>query len=142
MTVSPSPPSGVQTGVPLKRPLGITLLAIFYVLGGLVFVFGGIQSFLGGTYSFQLYVAFVWLALGWGMWKGKGWAWTLFLIDIVATFFLIVFSSLTVPTNLPFFGQLTYSLGTLAIDVLFFYYATRKNVKAFFGKTSIKSEFV
>jgi len=61
------------------------------------------------------------LGLGYGLWTGKGWAWTLALI----------FSILGILGGII---SLPEGVVSIIIDILIIYYLTRAHVKQFFGK--------
>lgn len=138
-----TPPTGAtrydaqKTGRP-ERPLGVTIIAVLEALGGLVLlgsgsfllIFGSFSSvgagFMVGAFAGALGGLLIILGLlsfifAWGIWKGKGWAWTLTLIF----------------TILGLIGALvSFNIISLLIDVIILYYLTRPQVKAFFGKGS------
>ena len=82
-----------------SRPFGITLLAVLHVLQAIVFFLGGIaliaigafirrgifgmHRFLGGAASLIgvviIVVGLLYFGLAWGLWGGRGWAWTVSL---------------------------------------------------------------
>ena len=127
-----------------QRPTGVAILAILDflggelgILGGLVLVvvggagvlsslgygvFSGLVSVVGG---FFMLVGILALAVGWGMWTGKGWAWMLALV----LYGLGVLSGIASLAG----GSLSSIVGLL-IDVLLIWYLFRPNVKAYFGR--------
>ena len=135
----------------MSRPLGVTLLAILHVLQailafivGLVLVtvgaflprflvrmprlfrYTGLVEVIGGV---VIMVALLYLLLSYGLWSGKGWAWT---VSLILAGLGIVFSL----TALIVRGGLG-AIITLILDAVIIYYLTRINVKAFFGKAQI-----
>ena len=139
----PTPPTGAtqydtqKTGRQ-ERPLGVTIIAVLEALGGLVLLglgavlltFGSfftlgagfmIGAFAGALGGLSLIVGLLSFIFAWGIWNGKGWAWTLTLIF----------------TILGLIGALiSFNIISLLIDVIILYYLTRPQVKAFFGKSS------
>jgi len=133
-----------------EKPFGVTILAILEVLSGLFelgvgallliaagFIGGmaaempevpelpglaglitGIIAFIGIVFVILGLIAFL---IAYGLWTGKGWAWTLCLILSIIG---IILSILSLPGGV---------IG-LIIDILILYYLTRPHVKAFFGK--------
>jgi hypothetical protein len=122
------------------RPTGIAIIAILEILVGLLAAAGGalivgvasssvLNSYGVGMFSgiiaviggFAIIIGLFAIFVGWGMWTGKGWAWTLALV-------LYILGAL--------FGILTLPIGIvgLVIDLLLIWYLYRPHVKAFFGK--------
>jgi len=129
----------------ISRPLGITLLAVLHILQAVLLLLGGIAlmalgafvargvfgmpRFMHGVVSVigvvLLILALLYLGLAWGLWTGKGWAWTLSLILAVLG---IIISLL---------GLLRGRLGILIVlilDAVIVYYLFRPNVRTFFGE--------
>ena len=104
-TMSAPPPPGVYPppyAVPLppRRPIGIAILAILVVLFGILLVLGGVVillfsgvvalaglgvfglagAVLGGA---LLIFGIIWLAVGFGLWNLRSWAWWLAVIVMV-----------------------------------------------------------
>jgi hypothetical protein len=126
------------------RPTGIAVLAILELVGGVLAVLGGagiaavggsgmLASFgyagLSGMVAVVggvvLVVGLVALLLGWGMWTGKSWAWSL------SVAFYIIGAILDVASIV--IGGLTGIVGLL-IDIFLLWYLWRPHVKAYFGK--------
>jgi hypothetical protein len=141
-----STPRKVSTLTTLQRPLGVSLLAILHVLQAVVLfliglvlmtvgvlirpmmrlyfprLFTGLLSIIG---VLLIILALLYLGFAYGLWTGKGWAWTLALI----------FAALGIIGSL--ISLVRGGLGSIVIfviDVVIIYYLTRPNVKAFFGK--------
>jgi len=135
----------------MDRPIGVTLIAIWNIIFGMLLVLGGIflvalaglvvSGYIPGLGDIPLLgvilamggaialiftiIAAVEFIMAWGLLGGKGWAWTL---TIVLTFLAIALGllSLTSPSAFTLIG--------LAMNALIVYYLFRPNVKAFFGK--------
>jgi len=120
------------------RPLGVTIIAILTIIGGIGFLASGIAAvvaapFLSDTEGLSAGIGAVLIALGiayfvmaYGLWKGKGWAWT---ITLVLSFIGIAFGIASIITG---------NIGAvfhLIINIIVVYYLYRPNVKAFFGKS-------
>jgi lysylphosphatidylglycerol synthetase-like protein (DUF2156 family) len=127
-----------------QRPLGIAILAVLEIIGGILALIIGIAFVAAGSMfesmmsevmpfyglftgifaiigAIVIVVAIIALLLGYGLWKGSGWAWILQLI----------FSALGAVTSLT---ALPSGIVGLIIDGLIIWYLFRPNVKAFFGK--------
>jgi hypothetical protein len=132
-----------------ERPLGVTILAILEAIGGIIYIVGilliglffemittfmpetmprMVGFFRGFLGMIVLVIAIILLILGlisfllaYGLWTGKGWAWTLTLIFSIIG---ILLGLVSLPTGII----------TILINVLILYYLTRPHVKAFFGK--------
>jgi hypothetical protein len=128
----------------MERPFGVTILAVLTVINALVsfglsalvgVIFGWVGALVPGVFGgflaaiaiiFSIVaVAFglIYLLLAWGLWSGKGWAWT---ITLILTVLSLIGSLVTAASGL--------GIVSLIIDVLILYYLTRPHVKAFFGK--------
>jgi zinc-ribbon domain len=128
-----------------KRPLGITVISILFVIGG-VFSLIGILSGIQGIVSFVFGI--VYIIVGGGLWKGKSWSWSAFIIltivgvimSIISIAFIYI-SPDTVQQQLPSNNQYSLALGfsiiisiEIGISLLLIYYFYRPRVKEFFGK--------
>lgn len=108
------------------RPLGVTIIAILLIIAGVI-------SLVGGLILLIVLVGFIFLALGiaylvmaYGLWKGKGWAWSISLI--LAGIGIIMGIVYIIQDNLG--GGIV----SIIINGVIIYYLFRPNVKAFFGK--------
>lgn len=108
------------------RPLGVTIIAILLIIAGVI-------SLVGGLILLIILVGFIFLALGiaylvmaYGLWKGKGWAWTISLI--LAGIGVIMGIVYIIQDNL------AGGIVSIIINGVIIYYLFRPNVKAFFGK--------
>ncbi len=141
-------PPPVTGGVKPERPLGVTILAVLAFLGGILLILVGIlaaalgaafatamihgvpgfPAFLAAALGIALIVGgVIELIIGWGLWKGAGWAWWLTVI-FTALGLLIAIASL-VSGNVG-------SVVSLIIDGIILYYFFKPHVKAFFGVTA------
>ena len=125
------------------RPTGITILIILEAIGSLILLVGGIalvalgrfagdmipvpipRALVGGLFAL---FGVVFLVLGlagffvcWGLWGGKGWAWSVALV-------LAVIGAIIGLTSLP--GGIV----GLAVNGFIAYYLWQPHVKAFFSK--------
>jgi uncharacterized membrane protein (DUF2068 family) len=131
----------------VNRPLGVSILAVLHVLQALVLFVGGLAllsvrllrpriflrmphltgllSVLGGV---LFVIALLALLLAYGLWFGKGWAWTFsFILAILGIIFSVVILFLRAGLG---------SAITLILDLVIIYYLLQPNVKAFFNKGS------
>jgi uncharacterized membrane protein (DUF2068 family) len=121
------------------RPLGVTIIAILTIIGGIGFLASGIAAvvaapFLSDMEGLSAGIGAALMALGiayfvmaYGLWKGKGWAWT---ITLVLSFIGIVLGIASIVTG---------NIGAvfhLIINIIVVYYLYRPNVKMFFGKST------
>ena len=136
---SPQPKTGTSGTSSVLRPRGISILSVLDILGGLYGVALGIYNAVNGDPNlsyFNVGNGLIGVINGWGLWKGKGWAWNLFLIKLVVGLVSTPFGL----TRLQLSG-ITPSIASEVVAITFAYYVTRKPVMAFFGKTSIREEF-
>ena len=129
-----------------ERPLGVTVIAALALLAGALEILGGIVAILlgasfGAMGDFQGMGAFgaalgtaiggsliigglISLAIGWGLWNGKGWAWWL----------TVIFTALGAITSL--IGILSapvVSIIYLVIELVILWYFFKPHVKEYFG---------
>ena len=123
------------------RPAGVSILAVLQMLGGVLIFLVGIAavSVSGMTSTFGDYgygylagamgaiggvilvVGLIGIGLGYGLWKGKKWAWT---ATLVFSMLGILASLVTLPAGVV----------SLLIEAVILYYLTRPQVKLYFGK--------
>ncbi len=145
-----------------KRPIGITILGVLSVIAGVIFIFSGIAIvLLGMTVPFILseesimeielltgmpielsgiiasMMGFVSIGIGVfslivgiGLLKGKKWAWKLEVISIFISLGIGVFYLI---------DDIASGIATLVISAIILYYLYRPNVKAYFGKSTLKT---
>lgn len=126
------------------RPLGITLLAVLHVLQAIIFFLGGVALIALGAFTRHrlfgvprllhvvsligvvvVVIGLLYLALAWGLWAGKGWAWVLSLI-LAALGIVISLISLV--------RGAFATLIVLILDAIILFYLFRPNVRTFFGQ--------
>jgi uncharacterized membrane protein (DUF2068 family) len=98
-----------------SRPLGVSIIALLTIISGIGFLVSIILIPLG--------IAF--LVMAYGLWKGKGWAWT---ITLVLSFIGIALGLASIVT-----GNVV-SILPVIINAIIIYYLYRPDVKVFFGK--------
>jgi uncharacterized membrane protein HdeD (DUF308 family) len=107
------------------RPLGVTIIAILTLIGGIIFLASGLVLLIIGIGIILLALGIAYLVMAYGLWKGKGWAWTITLIlsaiGIIVAIVSIVLGNVAAIINAIIHG-------------IVIYYLYRPNVKAFFGK--------
>ncbi len=124
----------------MDRPLGITILAVLGFIGAIAFfaiaaLFAALSPifmselksatpfmsilFTAGSILFVI-IGAVQLVISYGLWKGAGWAWWIYVILLAIG---IVSSLLSLPQGV---------LG-IAINGVVLYYMTRPHVKEYFG---------
>jgi len=107
------------------RPLGVTIIAILMVIGGLIFLASGLVLLLIGVGIILLALGIAYMVMAYGLWKGKGWAWTITLILSAIGIILAIVSIAT--------GNVT-AIVSAVIQGVVIYYLFRPNVRLFFGK--------
>jgi uncharacterized membrane protein HdeD (DUF308 family) len=105
------------------RPLGVTLIAILTAIGGIIFLASGLVLLIVGIILLALGIAY--LVMAYGLWKGRGWAWTITLI-LSAIGIIVAIVSVAA-------GNVS-AIISIIIQGIVIYYLYRPNVKAFFGK--------
>jgi hypothetical protein len=118
-------------GMYKQRPIGVTIIALLAILGGIAFLVSGLGTlvlipligiFLG---SGMFILGLAYFLMAYGLWKGKGWAWTLTLI-LSGIGIIIGIGSIVVGN----FGSIFHTI----INAIIIYYLYRTNVKAFFNR--------
>jgi uncharacterized membrane protein HdeD (DUF308 family) len=107
------------------RPLGVTITAILTIIGGLIFLASGLVLLIVGIGIILLALGIAYLVMAYGLWKGKGWAWT---ITLILSAIGIVVALISIAA-----GNIGAIL-SIVIHGVVIYYLYRPNVKAFFGK--------
>ena len=134
----------------------MAILAISYIIGALVIFVLTVVVILIGQLSephpfrsfvvvffaaIAVLVGTIQLVLAYGVWNGKGWAWSLLVFSSKAGIiggFLLFTLGIFLPGGRSFFGVIDTHyiyLATAIISALILYYLTRPHVKAFFGKS-------
>ncbi|HYT02956.1 MAG TPA: hypothetical protein VEL70_08590 [Candidatus Acidoferrum sp.] len=122
-----------------SRPFGVTIIAILIIIAGVISLLIGIGSVAIGpliglvfvvTGAISLALGVAYLVMAFGLWKGKGWAWT---ISTIVLFIGIVIDMISLPRRSA--GDIVSSIVSIAINAVILYYLFRPHVKAYFGKT-------
>ena len=122
-----------------SRPFGVTIISILIIIAGVISLLIGIGSVAIGpliglvfvvTGAISLALGVAYLVMAFGLWKGKGWAWT---ISTIVLFIGIVIDMISLPRRSA--GDIVSSIVSIAINALIIYYPYRPHVKAYFGKT-------
>jgi len=135
-----------------KRPTGVAIIAILNIIGGVVMLFVGIAAVAVGSLfpsvleqgtemsalpagvagALGVGIGGIAIALGifsfivaYGLWTGKGWAWTL---TVVLQIISIVMNAVSIVSGNP--GGII----SIIISGIILYYVYRPHVKAYFGK--------
>jgi len=131
-----------------KRPTGVTILAVLEILSAIALIFLGFVMLILGDVAIAMLglttpipglvpaalmvvacimfvLALLYLFIVWGLWEGKGWAWTVALVFVILGMLSSVISMLS--------GSYQNVIALL-IQVLIVYYLYRPQVKAYFGK--------
>jgi drug/metabolite transporter (DMT)-like permease len=139
-----------------KRPTGVTVIAILVIIGGILLLLAGIAAVAVGSLflsqitglgfviigSIILAVGIGYLAVSYGLLKGKRWAWTitvvLLFIGIAIDVASIIFGSFAINMNIS--NSLSANSGSVAsiiISIIILYYLYRPHIKSYFGKMSM-----
>jgi hypothetical protein len=108
-----------------SRPIGISILAILTVIGGIIVLASGLTLVYVGIGIILLALGIAYLIMAYGLWKGKGWAWTITLILSAVSVIVAIVSIYT--------GN-AQAIFSLIINAVVIYYLYRPHVKAYFGK--------
>jgi uncharacterized membrane protein (DUF2068 family) len=89
----------------------------------LQFLLGGVGIAIGAVLVALAIVSFF---VAYGLWKGRGWAWT---VTLILSIISIVWNAITIATAANFGGIIS-----IIISGIIIYYLYRPHVKAYFGK--------
>jgi len=156
----------------LSRPLGVSIIANFGIILGIIGLLGVVIVSVGGVNmantvassrantvvgsgAVGLEEALYMLVVGYGLRKGKAWAWTMSIIGILIGFATTSYAIYF--TTVPVIGVISNQAGFTAyagiivdviiisiivfvsIELIILYYLYRPHVKAYFGKTTPSS---
>jgi lysylphosphatidylglycerol synthetase-like protein (DUF2156 family) len=127
-----------------SRPLGVTIIAILIVIAGILTLLVGIGSIAIGPLTalglvfvaagvVSLVIGIAYLVMGYGLWKGKGWAWTISMIVLIIG---IIIKLISLPRAVASGSNFSEDIVSIAISAFILYYLYRPHVKAYFGKTA------
>ena len=124
----------------LKRPIGVTILAILFIISGLMSV-GSILGFdtplilwdwsemsieEAGFAVYAVVGGMIGIAIGVAMFSGKRWAWPAVIIMIIVELALSIIFGFLGDYREPFFE--------IILSVIVLLYMRKSNVKAYFGR--------
>lgn len=115
-----------------QRPLGVTILAVLAFIVGILGILGGIGLFaLGGGWAalgaITLIIGILQLALGYGFWTLKPWAW---MLGIALEAINIVLSIIYIARG----NSVASNIIGILIAAGIIYYLTRPQVRQAFGR--------
>ena len=110
-----------------QRPLGVTIIAILMIISGIALISTGAVLLVVGIGVVPIVLGIASFVMAYGLWKGKGWAWTITLI-------ISVISIISAIVSIAFGGY--GAIINIIINAVIIYYLYRPNVKAYFGKAS------
>ncbi len=136
-----------------KRPIGVSILAVLYIIGGIGVL--GIQLFMGGALAQAfnligissisavisiLFLGILGIAAGIGMWSGKKWGWWLGAFYLMYSVerninALIIIPCLVEQFGTPESGLVKYYIkhgGRIILHSLLVLYFFKSNVEAYF----------
>ena len=108
-----------------QRPLGVTIIAILMIISGIALLSTGAILLVVGIGVVPIVLGIASFVMAYGLWKGKGWAWTITLI-------ISVISIISAIVSIAFHGY--GAIINIIINAVIIYYLYRPNVKAYFGK--------
>jgi hypothetical protein len=108
-----------------QRPLGVTIIAILMIISGIALLSTGAVLLVVGIGVVPILLGIASFVMAYGLWVGKGWAWTITLI-------ISVISIISAIVSIVYGGS--GAIINIIINAVIIYYLYRPNVKAFFGK--------
>ena len=130
-----------------QRPRGVTIIAILIVIASIATLLVGIGSvaigpLIGISLAFiafgviSLAIGVAYLVMGYGLWNGKGWAWTISTIVLIIGIIVDIISlPRTIATGYSKTGSsLSGVIVSIVISAFILYYLYRPHVKAYFRR--------
>lgn len=111
-----------------RRPTGITVLAILWVIAGVLWIFS-LLTIDGAFGLVSVGIVALLLAIGYGTWTLKPWAWTAGIVLAILNLFIGVSTLIRDST------QLVSAIPSIAISALIIWYLNTPQTKAAFGRT-------
>ncbi len=113
-----------------ERPFGVTIIAIFAILGGIgsillgfiVLIIPILGIILGGIF---VIIGLSYFVMAYGLWKRQRWAWILTVL-ISASGIVVGLASIIIGTG----GSILY----IIVNAIIIYYLFKPDVKTYFGK--------
>ena len=126
------------------RPVGVTIIGILIVIAGILTLLVGIGSIAVGPPNLlglvfvafgviSLVIGIAYLVMGYGLLKGRGWAWTISMIVLIIG---IIINLISLPRAVASGSNFSGDVVSIAISAFILYYLYRPHVKAYFGKTT------
>jgi hypothetical protein len=113
-----------------KRPLGVTIVAILYLLLGLLWLMTALVDVFTSESSLPwLFAGIVYIILALGMFGGWNWVWYLGVIMALVSIGLALYGWYSADWST---DALWGALGAMIIPVIILWYLFRRNVKEFF----------
>jgi hypothetical protein len=145
-----------------KRPIGVTIIAILVIIGGISSIVGGLAAIaFAGIVSMSstetgsnaaidigslsiiplvlgiilLIIGIIYLAVSYGLLKGKGWAWIVtIVVTIIGLIMQIISAVITgLASSSIETAIVTHIIGIIISGIIIFY-LYRPNVRAYFGR--------
>ncbi len=118
-----------------RRPAVVKILVMIVIIGSILPILAGVMTLTGGAFetyfvqewlhqiiaTYFVLVGVIGLVLAWGLWIGRGWAWTVALIIFIIG---IIMDLVTLPTGI---------VG-IVIDGIVLYLLIRPDTRRFCGK--------
>jgi hypothetical protein len=119
-----------------KRPTVVKILVLIVTIGSIIPILAGVMMLTGGSAyegyfmqellsrilpTYYVLIGVIGLVVAWGLWRGRGWAWTLALIIFIIG---IIMDLITLPTGI---------VGVV-IDAIVLYLLFRPDTRRFCGK--------
>jgi hypothetical protein len=118
-----------------KRPTVVKILVLIVAIGSIIPILAGVMMLTGGAYEgyfmqellsqilpvYYVLVGVFGLVVAWGLWIGRGWAWSLALVVFIIG---IIMDLVTLPTGI---------VGVV-IDAIVLYLLMRPDTRRFCGK--------
>jgi hypothetical protein len=123
----------------MKRPFGITLLAIIFAIAGISYVMLGFQMTTAVTFgpvptgTGTWFWGWIIVLTGLGFWVGALAAWALQPLGWMLGHILAIFGLLEAIFALLGTGSLNYALATSVFPLILLWYLNRQNVRTAFG---------
>lgn len=133
-------PTPTPISLPPERPIGVAIVSALLIVNAVLNL--ATEGFGFGSTASGVVALLISLALSWGLWTGKGWAWTvtriLAALGLIGGLGMITLWILLGPPGLMWPTKAMRLLSSLVISVIFtivvLWYLHRDEVKRYFGK--------
>jgi hypothetical protein len=118
-----------------NRPIGVTIIAILAIIGGIALLIGGLLLISLPLGLGMAIIGIIYLAVSYGLLKGKGWAWVItVIVTIIGLIIQIVSAIITGLVSSSIEAALVSHVIGIIIGGVIIFYLYRPHVRAYFKR--------